>query len=141
MSQRQVYVLDTYALMAFFLEEIGYDVVQQILWEHVTGKSDVLMTEVNWGEFFYMMAKKKSLSEAERRLAHVERIGIILVPADRTLIRMAANLKIIHSTAKAPLSYADCFAAALAQLHSATLITGDHEFKSLETIISIRWLR
>ena len=39
------------------------------------------------------------------------------------------------------MSYADCFAAALAKLRSAELITGDPEFKAVEGEIKIGWLR
>ncbi|MBP9665121.1 MAG: PIN domain-containing protein [Pyrinomonadaceae bacterium] len=38
------------------------------------------------------------------------------------------------------ISYADCFAAALAKQTNATLITGDREFKKLESEITIEWL-
>ena len=39
------------------------------------------------------------------------------------------------------LRFADCFAAALAKLKKAHLITGDPEFKQIESEVSIEWLR
>jgi predicted nucleic acid-binding protein len=39
------------------------------------------------------------------------------------------------------LSYADAFAAALAKIRNAELVTGDHEFKVLEDEIKIDWLK
>ncbi|MEW5989188.1 MAG: PIN domain-containing protein [Chloroflexota bacterium] len=39
-----------------------------------------------------------------------------------------------------PLSYADAFAAALAQELKATLVTGDPEFRPLIALIAIEWL-
>ena len=36
--------------------------------------------------------------------------------------------------------YADCFAAALAKLRNAELITGDPEFKEVEKEIKVSWL-
>jgi hypothetical protein len=39
------------------------------------------------------------------------------------------------------LAYADCFAAALAKLKNAELLTGDPEFKALEKEIKMNWLR
>jgi predicted nucleic acid-binding protein len=53
----------------------------------------------------------------------------------------AANLKITYSTAKSQMSYADCFAAALAQELNATLVTGDPEFQTLTSIIDIQFLQ
>jgi predicted nucleic acid-binding protein len=38
------------------------------------------------------------------------------------------------------MSYADCFAAALAKEKKTDLLTGDKEFKQVESEIGIRWL-
>lgn len=45
-----------------------------------------------------------------------------------------------HLKARHPISYADAFAAALAQLESATLVTGDREFEAVQGVIRIEWL-
>ena len=44
--------------------------------------------------------------------------------------------------AKFPISYADAFAAALARIYNAVLLTGDPEFESLQEtgLLSIQWL-
>ena len=39
------------------------------------------------------------------------------------------------------MSYADCFAAALAKIRNAELVTGDEEFKQVEKEIGVMWLR
>jgi predicted nucleic acid-binding protein len=39
------------------------------------------------------------------------------------------------------MSYADAFAAALAKIKNAELVTGDPEFKALEKEIKINWLK
>jgi len=40
------------------------------------------------------------------------------------------------------LSYADCFAAALAKIRDAELVTGDRDFKAVENDLKrIRWLK
>jgi predicted nucleic acid-binding protein len=36
--------------------------------------------------------------------------------------------------------YADCFAAALAKLRKAELVTGDKEFRQIEDEVKIQWL-
>ncbi|HSS15993.1 MAG TPA: PIN domain-containing protein [Candidatus Dormibacteraeota bacterium] len=52
------------------------------------------------------------------------------------LIRQAAVFK-----ATKKMSYADCFAAALAKTQNAELVTGDREFKVVENELKkIRWL-
>jgi predicted nucleic acid-binding protein len=39
------------------------------------------------------------------------------------------------------MSFADCFAAALAKQHKALLLTGDLEFKQVEAEVTINWLK
>jgi ribonuclease VapC len=51
-------------------------------------------------------------------------------------VRQAAVFK-----ATKKLSYADCFAAALAKLRRAEFVTGDPEFKTLEGELKIAWLK
>jgi ribonuclease VapC len=53
------------------------------------------------------------------------------------MIYAAVRLKATY-----PLSYADCFAAALAQRLGATVVTGDPEFHPLEDdgLIAVDWL-
>jgi ribonuclease VapC len=55
--------------------------------------------------------------------------------ADWDLTRRAAHLKARHR-----LSYADCFAAALAQQRDAELVTGDQEFRPLARDVKLHWL-
>ena len=42
--------------------------------------------------------------------------------------------------AKCRMSYADCFAAALARLHNAELVTGDQDFRQVENEVKVLWL-
>ena len=51
------------------------------------------------------------------------------------LDRIAGDLKARHR-----ISYADCFAAALAKDRKADLVTGDKEFKKIEGDVSVHWL-
>lgn len=60
----------------------------------------------------------------------------IIAPLDETLVMHAAYLK-----AQYPISYADAFAAALADEEKAILVTGDRDFKRIEKKIKIEWLR
>ena len=55
--------------------------------------------------------------------------------ADRDRTFAAAHLKAHHK-----LSFADAFAVALAQEKSATVVTGDPEFKQGEPLIPVLWL-
>jgi ribonuclease VapC len=48
----------------------------------------------------------------------------------------AARIKAAH-----PLSFADCFAVITAQHHKAAIVTGDPEFKTIEHLVTVEWLR
>jgi ribonuclease VapC len=63
-------------------------------------------------------------------------IEVVGVGEDLALVRQAAIFK-----ATCKMSYADCFAAALAKLRNAELVTGDPEFQAVEKEIKIAWLR
>ena len=63
-------------------------------------------------------------------------IEIVGVSDDLALACQAAVFKATHK-----LAYADCFAAALARMKNAELLTGDPDFQQLEKEIKIGWLR
>ena len=56
---------------------------------------------------------------------------------DRAVTLAAAHLK-----KDCPIAYADCFAAALAQIKNAALVTGDPEFRKIKADCNVRieWL-
>ena len=56
-------------------------------------------------------------------------------PNDFEQVIAAARLK-----AEYPLSYADCFVVATAVREGAIVLTGDPEFKSVESVVPIEWL-
>lgn len=64
-----------------------------------------------------------------------EGLGVELIDADWPLTWIAGTFKARHR-----MSYADCFAAALAKDRKSDLVTGDKEFKQVEEEVSIRWL-
>ena len=56
-------------------------------------------------------------------------------PATRDLSHLAADFKVRYK-----ISLADAFAAALAREKKTELVTGDPEFKALESEIKIHWV-
>ena len=64
------------------------------------------------------------------------RIPIELVEADLHLSKQAASYKTGNK-----LSYADAFAAALAKIKGAELVSGGAEFQPLAKEIKINWLK
>jgi predicted nucleic acid-binding protein len=66
-------------------------------------------------------------------------LTIELVGVDDKNLDLVRQAAIYKATRK--LSYADAFAAALAKISHAELVTGDSEFRQVEDEIKIGWLR
>jgi predicted nucleic acid-binding protein len=131
-------VLDAHALMVLFNDEPGADEVEKILIKAESGSPKLLMSVVNWGEIYYSILRGASQGMAETKAHEIAGMQIELVPVDADdleLVRQAAAFK-----ATRKMSYADCFAAALAKIKNAELITGDREFKQLARDVKIHWL-
>ena len=128
-------VLDSYALMAFFEDEPGADFVRGLLLKAEESSGDLLMSVVNLGEVWYAIARTNSAEIADQYIGDIMGMAIEVVDADWQLTRQAALFK-----ANGNISYADCFAAALAKARKAELVTGDKEIKVLQDEIKISWL-
>lgn len=127
-------VLDSYALMAFFEDEPGADFVRGLIHKAVESNTNLLMSIVNLGEVWYSIARTNSAELADQYVHEIKGMGIEIVDVDWTLTRQAAVFKVNGN-----ISYSDCFAAALAKIRKADLVTGDKEFKVLEGEIRILW--
>jgi ribonuclease VapC len=128
-------VLDSYALMAFFEDEPGADLVRGLIHKAVESDTNLLMSVVNLGEVWYSIARTNSPETADQYIHEIKGLGIEIIDVDWALTRQAAAFK-----ANGNISYGDCFAAALAKNRKADLVTGDKEFKPLEGEIKIAWL-
>ncbi len=131
------FVLDSYALLAYFRNETGAEKIEQLLNEAVADKHELHMTCINAGEVYYMAHRKDGADKAALVWKAMLQFPIHITEADMNLTFKAASLK-----AKYKLSYADAFAAVLAINKKATLITGDSEFDNLigETNFKVRYL-
>jgi len=130
-------VLDSWALMALFNDEPAALAVEKLLIKAGTGSTKLLLTIINWGEIYYsiMRGASQDLAEHHAREIHAMPIELVPIETDLALVRQAAIFK-----ASRKLAYADAFAAGLAKLRNAELVTGDRDFKSVEDEIKIAWL-
>jgi ribonuclease VapC len=128
-------VLDSYALMAFFEDEPGADTVRGLILKAEEDGIKLAMSVVNLGEVWYSIARTNSPETADQYIGEVNGMAIEVVDVDWELTRQAAAFK-----SNGNISYADCFAAALAKSRKAELVTGDKEFKCLEDQIKIAWI-
>ena len=130
------FLFDSHALLAFFQEEKGTEVVAKILRRALKQRLDRLLCVINLGEIIYMTKRRFGDNKKVEILGRVHQLGFKILPAPEALVYKAAELK-----ADYPISYADCFALACALEQSAILVTGDPEFKKVDHLISIQWIR
>ena len=95
----------------------------------------LFISVVNAGEVWYIIARETSAGDADRSIIELKQLGIEFVDADWTLAHEAGGFKSKHK-----MSFADCFAAALAKHKKALLLTGDREFQQVESVVVIDWL-
>lgn len=128
-------VFDSWAVLAFLLNEPAAGEVESVLIECQESGRPALTSVVNLGEVWYQIARKTSTKYADEIIVHLGELGLRAETADWELTRMAASFK-----ARYRLAYGDCFAAALAKRHRAEVLTGDPEFRQLEKEVKVRWL-
>ena len=129
-------VLDSFALIAYFRDEPGAEMMEHMLVS--AGKKDnpLLMTDVNYAEVKYSVVKKDGAQAWAEAAKILQGLPIDFCSTTRALADAAADFK-----ARFKMSLADAFAAALAKERKAELVTGDPEFKPLDREIKIQWLR
>ena len=128
-------VLDSWAVIAYLEDEPAAERVADIISDAHEQRIPLFMTVVNAGELWYIVAREASASDAEASIKQLRDLGIEFVDADWDLAKDAGQFK-----SKNKMSFADCFAAALAKQRKAHLATGDREFKQIEQEITINWL-
>jgi ribonuclease VapC len=129
-------VLDSWAIMSYLQDEPSAEKVADMIADAHEEDVPLLMSVVNAGEVWYIIARRTSEADADRSLRQLRQLGIEMVDADWEIAHQAGKFK-----AKNKMSFADCFAAALAKQHKALLLTGDPEFKQVEAEVTINWLK
>lgn len=134
-KKAKAYALDSWAVIAYLEDEPSGEQIEDLIATAHEEQIPVYMSVVNVGEVWYTIAREISEEEANASVKSLRDLRIQFENADWEITQEAARFKSQHK-----MSYADCFAAALAKLKKAELVTGDKEFKSLEGEIKIAWV-
>jgi len=135
MKSGERYVFDSHALLKFFQKEEGYEKVVELL--ETINKNNLVrcLNAINLGEIIYCTKREFGDQKKLEVLAHIERLYFTILPVPNSLIFQAAEYK-----AEYPISYSDCFVLASAIEHTATIVTGDPDFKKVEHLVKIVWV-
>lgn len=131
------YVLDTYAVLGYFLDEPSAETVAEILELARNSEIKLYMSWINVGEVYYIIQQRYDRKIAIDLLENLKAWPIELFQVSHELVILAGDIK-----AKYPMSLGDSYAAALTMRVRGTLLTADKEFQRLENnIIKIKWLK
>ena len=129
------YLLDSFALLRLIQKEPGAEAVKDILDEARGGKARAMLNVMNLGEIIYTVQRRFGHQAKLDVIKSINLIDIIILPVPNDLVFRAAELK-----AQFSMFYADAFAVASAIEHSATVVTGDPEFRQVEHLVGIHWV-
>jgi len=117
--------LDSWAILEWMSgRQPARSFIAKLIAEAEAGQTRLFMSAINVGEVYYVLCKNQSedLAESWRESSRTLPATIEVPTADD--IWRSASLK-----GRFPISYADAFAAALAQKHNCPLVTGDPGFR------------
>jgi len=129
-------VFDSYAILAYLFDEQGAPVVVDYLGKALEDKKKIFISSVNWAEVGYQCIRRRGIPEWKSIQARLLEFPIEIVETEHSQTELAAEFKAANK-----MSLADAFAAALAVQKKAELLTGDPEFKAVESKLKkIIWL-
>ncbi|HTX79935.1 MAG TPA: type II toxin-antitoxin system VapC family toxin [Longilinea sp.] len=128
-------VLDSWSIIAYLDDEPSGRKIADLIADANEQEIPIYMSVVNAGEVWYIIAREISEKDADDSVKQLHQLRIQLKDADWDLTQEAARFKSQHK-----MSYADCFAGALAKTMKADLVTGDKEFKAIEDAVTIQWV-
>ncbi|OIN89512.1 MAG: hypothetical protein AUJ21_09630 [Anaerolineae bacterium CG1_02_58_13] len=134
-KKAKAFVLDTWAVIAYLEDEPSAQQIADLIASAHEEGIPVYMTVVNVGEVWYNIAREISKEDANNSMKELRDLRIQFVDVDWELTQEAARFKSQHK-----MSYADCYAASLAKVKKADLVTGDKEFSALESELKIQWV-
>jgi len=133
--RKRTYVLDSYALLAYFQAEPGSDKVRDLPRQARAGEVSAVMSTINLGEVLYTVARRLGDDAANEMLNDMLRLPVELADVTMERVLGAAQIKAHHAV-----SYADCSAVSLAKELEASVVTGDPEFRKVGALVSLVWL-
>lgn len=94
-----------------------------------------LICVINLGEILYMTKRRFGDAKKIEILGRIHQLSFNILPVPNDLVFKASEIK-----ADYPISYTDSFAVACAIEQSAEIVTGDPDFKKVESLVEVLWI-
>jgi predicted nucleic acid-binding protein len=134
-AERPIFILDSFAVLAYLAGEPGMSRVQEVLEAAVRGEHRIGLSWINLGEVLYITEREVGLAQAQAVLAAIEQLPIQFLDVTKERVLAAAHIKANYRVA-----YADAFAIAAAKELGGTVLTGDPEYESITALVPVEWI-
>jgi ribonuclease VapC len=133
--KKQRFILDSYSLLAYLQAEPAGEKVRDILKQGAANQAEVLLSVINLGEIYYIIQRKRGQDIAQEIMQDISSLPMQLIDVCTKRVLAAADIKACY-----PISCADSFVVATAKEFSATIVSGDPDFKALDPRACCIWL-
>lgn len=132
MAEPARYTLDTSALIAYFADEPGAELVQALLIRAETRRVEISASFMSYMELLYRLWRQHGEKEGKLAYLRLKALAVKRIDQSEGLLLRAARVK-----AEFDLSVADAWIAATALLTKSQLVHKDPEFRPLESRIAL----
>ncbi len=137
---KNVFILDSSALLAFLSNEEGADIVSEHIKNSSANEIELFVHSINCLEIFYKIYKRKGKKKSFEVLNAIQKLPIIIVKElSVNILKIAGEIKANNN-----LSLADSITVGLTKSIDGILLTSDHhELGPIQKqrIIKIKWIR
>jgi len=131
----KTFAFDASSLLRFVEDEPGAVRIEELLNQAQNGRVRLVLSAVNWGEVYYVIARLKGEDQAGFYSARFRSLPIEIIAAEWQSAERAGLFR-----EKFHLPYADSFAGSLAAEQDAVLVTADYDFKNAADAITVEFL-
>jgi predicted nucleic acid-binding protein len=131
----RTFVLDACAMIHYLEAGLGAGKVEELLAGALRQQLLLYTSVLHLGEVYYLSWQRTGEEGARQAVARFSRLPIQIIPVDLAQSLKAGELKALHK-----IPYVDSFAAALAILRQATLVTSDRDFEKLGRHFPVMWI-
>ena len=122
-------MFDTKAIIAFFNNEKGADVVEKLLAEVDCGKAEGYISAITLTEIYYLYSRRVNVDTAKKRVEMLEQSNLKIVPLDERIAVKAGEYK-----ASSSIPVADAIIGASAYFAGAEVVTDDEDFEKMRDV-------
>jgi PIN domain nuclease of toxin-antitoxin system len=130
------YVLDASAVLRYLDRERGYERIRELLTLHADGKTEIVISAVQWGEIACKLFQRHDRARYEYIMSRLDSLRLTLEPATAERAAAAGMLK-----ASTKIGYADAFCVQAAlDSPQHTVVTADFGFQAAAHLVNIEFL-